>query len=255
MARISSRKLRLIFYWCIILGVGGSAVGIVAKPYLKRAYHRWNAHRYVKQASEFFAKGDIKHALIAARSALGQSPLDVEATRIMANSLDAIGAPEAEQWRARLDTLKPHDTENTIARARAALRSGGAAVAAELLDTLEPAARQSATFHAVAAAIAMEKNDAAGAESHWAEAARIDPEKAQYRLSLASVRIESKNKELRGKAVEALQEMRANPATGTEALRLLLGDAIRRREPVVARGLADALVAEKRCTFADKLTR
>ncbi len=255
MARISSRKLRLIGYWVISLSVGGTAIGIVAKPYVGKAYHEWNAHRHAQQASEFFAQGDLRRALAAAKSALKHRPQNVEATRVMAKSLDAAGAPEADQWWARLDTLQPHDTENTLARARGALRAGEAGVAEELLGTLDATARQSAGFHSVAAAIAMERKNPADAEAHWAEAARLDPQEKQHRLNLASLRMESRNKEVREKALEALQEMRGNPATAIEALRLLLGDAIRRREPVRARELADALVAEKKCTFPDKLTR
>ena len=255
MARISSRKLRLIGYWVIGLAVGGTAIGIVAKPVVGRAYHEWNASRYAKQASELFAQGDLRRALAAAKGALKHRPLNVEATRIMAKSLDAAGAPEADQWWARLEALQPHDTENTLARARAALRAGEGGVAEELLGTLDATARQTAGFHGVAAAVAIDRKNPADAEAHWAEAVRLDPQDKQHKLNLASLRIESRNKEVREKALESLQEMRGNPATAVEALRLLLGDALRRREPVKARELADALVAEKKCTFPDKLSR
>ncbi len=255
MARISPRKLRLIGYWVIILGVGGTAIGIVAKPYVGRAYHEWNARRFARQASEFFTQGDLRRALAASKSALKHRPVDVEATRVMAKSLDAAGAPEADQWWARLESLQPHDAETTIARARAAMRTGELGVAEELLATVDAKARENATFHSVAAAIAIERKKPADAEAHWMEATRLDPENKQYKLNLAALRLESRNKEIRGKALESLEEMRNNPATGVEAVRMLLSDAIRHREPVKARDLADALVAEKNCTFQDKLTR
>ncbi len=255
MARISSRKLRLIGYWVIGLAVGGTAVGIVAKPYVGRAYHEWNARRFAHEASDYFAKGDLRRALASAKTALKHRPLDVEATRVMAKSLDAAGAPEADQWWARLGSLEPLDTENTIARARASLRSGAADVAEELLASVDAKGQESATFHAAAAAVAIEKKNFADAEKHWEEAARLAPDDKVHRLNLASLRIDSRNAEVRNKALEALQEMRGNPATAVEAVRLLLSDALRRREPVKARDLADALVAEKNSTFQDKLTR
>ena len=255
MPAIHSRKRSRILNWCITLLVVGIAGGILARPYAARVYHRWSAQRHVQKASDFLAQGDPRHALLEARSALVHSGRDVEAIRIAAQSLEAIGAPEADEWRAQLDTLQPHDPENTLARARTALKITGATGSQQLLDTLDPADRKGAPYHAVAAAIAFEKNDTAAAESHWAEAARLEPEEKAHRLNLISMRLESKTPGVREGALAALQEMRGDPATGVEALRQLLADAIRRREAIQAREFADALVADKRCTFSDKLTR
>lgn len=206
-------------------------------------------------ASVALSQGDPRHALQNARSALEHSPLDVEATRIMAKSLEAIGAPEADQWRARLDTLQPDDPENLLARASAALKTGGTETAEAMLERLAPAARDSAAYHSVAASVALSKRDAASAESHWTEALRLEPGQSRHKLNLANLRLESKTPEVREAALDVLRELRANPATSIEALRILLADALRRRDALLARDAADALVAEKRCTFHDKLTR
>ena len=228
---------------------------MLAWPKAKGIYHRWSTQRHVGKASEALAQNDPGHALLSAKNALKHNPLDVGATRIMAKALEAIGAPEAELWRAQLDTLQPGDAENVLARAGAALKTGAVETAEEMIHSLAPGARDSAAYHAMAAAIALNKRDAASAESHWAEAARLQPEETRHRLNLANVRLESKTPGVREAALEMLQVLRGKPATGIEALRLLLADAIRHRETATTRDMADALVADRRCTFSDKLTR
>ena len=227
----------------------------MARPYAAAAYHRWSARHHVAQASAAFARGDHYGAFLAARDALGDRPLDADATRVLAKSLEAMDAPEAVEWRAKLATLLPGDPENTVAQAVAALKTGGAATAEQFLGSLDAAGRGSAGYHVVAAAIALKKNDGVAAGSHFAEAARLEPGDKSHRLNLASVRLESKLPGVRETALEALREMRGTPATSLEALRMLLADAIRRREAQASRDLADALVADQRCIFADKLTR
>src|SRR5207244_1382926 len=93
-------------------------------PRAKRRYDRWSANRHVQRAADYCAKGDYKHAVLDARSVLEIDPLNVEATRVMAQALEGVGAPEAMQWRRRFDQLKPGDVENTIAWARDALNAG-----------------------------------------------------------------------------------------------------------------------------------
>lgn len=213
-------------------------------PHAKNRYHRWSAQREVRQASESNARDALEH-----------NPGDAGAVRIIAKSLEAVGVPEAEQWRTRLDALQPGDAENALARARAALKIGAVETAEELVKGLGPADRNSAAFHAVASAIAMEKRDMASAESHWVEAVRLEPTESRHQLSLAGVRLESRTPGLRNTGLEALRELRSKPATSVEALRLLLTDAVRHQEKAEALEAANALVADARSKFEDRLSR
>ena len=242
-------------YWLVAVAVAGVAAAFFARPYAAAAYHRWNAQRLVRRAADSLAQGDPQRALLDAKTVLRKNLGDAEAARIMAQALEALGMRESEEWRKRLDSLRPGDAENVPSLARALLKSSGWESAEQCLDTLAPAARDSASFHAVAAAIAMEKRDTVAAESHWAEAARLEPGDKRHRLSLAAVRLDSKIPGQREAALAALREMRASPATSIEALRQLLADATRRREASSARDLANALVAEGTCTFKDRLAR
>ena len=252
---IHSRRRKRIWLWCLVLLFVGIAGGVLAWPYARVQYHRWSAQRLVRKAAGALAQGDPRLALLDARTALRHSPRDAGATRIIAQSLEALGASEAAEWRAKLDLLQPGDAENVLARAGAALKTSGAEAAEQMLMGLDPAARKSVAFHSVAAAVAMEKRDTASAEAHWAEALRLEPEEKRYQLNLASVRLESKTPGARESALAALREMRQRPATSIEALRLLLADAIRRSEAPAARETAEALVADQRCAFTDKLAR
>ncbi len=251
---ISRRRRNLVLIWSIVLAVLFTAA-YIAKVKLRAPYHRWKAESHAWQAAESLAHGDPKRALLDAKNALGHNPLNADATRIVAKSLETLGIAGAEDWRLRLDTLRPRDPENVPALANALLRSSGWESAEQRLETLDEAGRNTAAFHAVVAAIATEKHDAAAAEQHWAEAARLEPAEKKYRLNLAALRLESKVPGQREAALADLEQMRASPATGSEALRQLLGDAVRRHEAPRARALADALVAEKGSTFRDKLTR
>ncbi len=249
------RRRRILFRIVVAIALAGGAAAFFARPYAVAAYHRWNGQRLVRRAADSLAQGDPRRALLDAKTVLRHNLADPEAARIMAQALEALGLPDAEEWRKRLDSLRPGDAENVPALARALLKSSGWQSAEQCLDTLAPAARDSAAFHTVAASIAMEKRDTVAAESHWAEASRLEPGDKRHRLTLAALRLESKVPGQREAALAALHGMRASPATSVEALRQLLADAIRRHETSAARDLADALVAEKTCTFNDRLAR
>ncbi len=254
-ANSSGSRRRRLFAWSVTLTLLVIVTAFIVRPLLREPYHRWNAARHVRRAAESLASGDPRRALLDARNALQHNRSHAEAVRIVAKSLEALGIPEAEEWRARLDTLHPRDPENVPALAKALLKSSGWQSAEQRLETLDEAGRNTPAFHAVAAAIAMEKHDAAAAESHWAEAVRLEPAEKKHRLNLAAVRLESKVPGQREAALADLADMRGNSGTEAEALRQLLGDAVRRREGAEARTLADAIVAQKGCTFRDKLAR
>lgn len=250
-----SRKRHRFGYWAVAILIAGIAGGIFVWPSAVSRYHRWNAHRHGRNASDFLAKGDFRHAVLSATKALENNPLDADATHIMAMSLDALGAPAAEVWRARLDTLRPGVAENVLARARTALGTNGVESAEQMLNSLDPAERNSAVFHAVAGAVAVEKRDLASAEAHWAEASRLEPEDVRHQVNLARVRLGSRTPGSRAAALAALEEMRARPSASLEALRILLADAIGNREAAQALKMADALVEDARSNFNDRLTR
>ena len=230
-------------------------LAVAARPHVTARYHRWRTGHHLAKAAENFSKEEYRFALISAQNALGYDRNNVEATRIVTESLDALGHPEAPRWRVRYEQLKPGDIENTLARANDALKTNGVHAAEEILSRLDAPGRETARFHALAAAIAWERKDGEGAEAHWAEAVRLAPPEKSYQLSLVRMRLEGEQLGKRDEALSALAEMRRNPATSVEAIRLLLSDAIRNRDAARIREISDALVVEERSVFADKLAR
>lgn len=233
-----------------------AAMAFFGWPKAKSRYQRWNAGRQLQHAADSIAQGDFRRAMLDARAALEVNPMDPEATRIMAQALEGAGAaPSAAQWRNRLDTLRPGDMENTLAWASDSLKAGDLAAAERILAMLRPEPVNNVTYHATAAAVAMAKGDTAGAELHWAGAARLDPQEDRYQLQLALLRIGSKNSELRAGAVEILTAISRKPPNHLNALRALLADATLRREWPRAAKLAGELVAGPGAVFEDKLRR
>ena len=246
-----SRAFQIGAVVVLLLVVGIAVLG----PRGMRRYDRWSATRHVRRAAEFFAKHDFEHAALDARSALQLNPLDVEAMRVMARSVEAMHAPSAVQWRQRVDSLGGGDVENTLAWATDALAAGDADTAEAVLGKLEPVTRTGAPYHDLMARIAIGKRDTAGAETHWAEAVELDPQEQRYRLNLATLQAQSGSLAAREGALEVLTELSTTSDKRMVALRALLGAAISHRDGAKVKELADALASDPQATFADKLTR
>ena len=242
-------------YWTLWVAVALLIIGIFFGDRLKRRYDRWDARRSVERAKVFFEKHDYKHAMLDARRALEVLPGDVDATRVFAKSVEAVGAPGAVQWRNRLDSIVPGDVENVLAWAKDAVQEGDLSTADRVLKTLKPADRNNALYHDLAAAIAMGNREIAVAESHWVEAVRLDPKEDRYRLSLAAVRLESRVPGIRASSLAALNELIGKTPRNIGALRALIADAMRHEEYARAKELADTLAAEPAALFSDKLIR
>ena len=245
------RKLGIVAGILAVLVIGG----FLAKSRVQRFWEARKERQHVERAAEFFAKGDLKHAVLDARTALDLNPRNIEANRIIAKSLESLGSPDAILWRKRLDSIAAGDPENSAALARAAFLAGDITVAEDALEKLKPADRDTALFHEVAAGLAMRKDDNAAAESHWAEAARLNPGEDIYKLNLAVIRIKSNAPEARASALAAFEELRSKDAYRIVALRALIEDAMSRNRSRRARELVDDLVACKDAAFFDKVWR
>ena len=232
------------------------AIALVSMaPRVKRRYERWSASRFAQRAAEFCEKKDYDHALLDARNALELNRQNMLAIQVIAQSLEAVGSRDAIEWRRQFDQLDPGNVENTMAWAKDAFQAGDFDVAERLLTTLKPQDRGSASYHDIAARVAMGKSDLRAAETHWAEAARLDPNESQYHLNAATLRLKARTPQIRADAIEAINGLAGNPDVRLQSLRTLLADAIEHVETARATELADTLAADPLATFADQLTR
>lgn len=242
-------------YWTLWIAVILVAGYLVLGEKVMRRYDRWDAKRSVERAKVSFEKRDYKHAMLDARRALEVDPADVEATRIFAKSVEAVGAPGAVQWRNRLDSIIPGDAENVLAWAKDSVREGDLNTAERVLKTLKPADQVSPLYHELAASIAMGRRDTAAAESHWEEAIRLDPKEERYQLSLAVVRMDSTKPDIRAAAAGTLRELAQKTPKNLGALRALIANAMRGGDAAEAKELSETLVSDSRSVFSDKLLR
>lgn len=257
MEEIEIKQLKLWYQkpglW-IGIGVTGCLI-LLAMPHVMRTYHQWSGRRYLQRAKQFYDKGEYQQAILNARGALARDAKDVEALRVIAKTAEAMGSPQALEFRRQVDALKPGDLENLLGMAAAYLKAGDATAADGVLKSIKPADQSVARYHDLAAGVAMANKDFASAGKSLAEAQRIDPGNDEYRLKLAALQIESKNLETRGAAMAILEKLSAEPAMRLRALRVLLGDAMGRGEAARARDLAETVASDSQATFADKLNR
>ena len=241
--------------WAALITAMLAGFTVVAGPRLKRAYDRRSATSAVRRAAASLAKGDIKHAMLDARIAYDLNSQDAEANRIIAQSLEAAGVPAAQEWRRRVDALRPGDAENLIAWANNSLAAGYPDTATDALGKVKPEDRHSAAYHDIAARAAVLRHDEDEAASHWKEAARQDPKAERYRLNLAVLQRKSGEGTAREEAMEALREMAAKPDSAHAAQRALLADAMARGDGDRAKEAAATLASAPGATFPDRLSQ
>jgi Tfp pilus assembly protein PilF len=239
----------------IAIGILACA-GFLAAPYARRIYHRWTGVRKVERAEKALQQGNYDEAKLNARGALATNAKDIEATRIMAKTAEAVGVlSQAIQFRRQLDALKPRDAENLLALAESYLKIGDPSAAEEAMKSLTEADQATARYHDVASAVALARGDGAGAESHAAVVVKLAPTDDNYQLRLALLRLNSTSQESRAQALAALEELSTRTSTRTVALRALLSAALKRGDGGRARELADAIAAIPEATFEDKLAQ
>ena len=241
-----------------IIGAALLLVLLVAAAFLapraKVRYTEWSANRHSRRAAEYQAKGDHEHALRSARRALEINDRNLQAIRVIAQTLEAMDSREAVEWREKFGEVRPGDAENTLAWAQDVIRQGDTTTAGELIGELKPEHRNGAAYHDVAARVALAKRDLAAAEAHWIEAAQLDPGNDAYRLNLATLRLNSPVSGTRAAALDVLRELSTRPASRLPTLRTMLGDANKRGDAARARDIAASLASAPDATLDDKLT-
>ncbi len=243
------------WYWMLWIVAILAVAAFFGWPKAKSRYLRWDAKRKVAAAEQAFAAKDYQRAMMSARAVIVRDPNDAGATRVIARVLEAVGSPEAAQWRSRLDSLEPGDAENLVAWAAAAMNGGDITAAERVLKMVPQDARENVTVHTLLAQIATAKRDTESAKQHWGEVARLDPSESHHRLSLAILGLRASDAAEREQAVATLTELSEATPPSIGAIRVLLERALRTEDWKAADKLSKALVADSAATFSDKLQR
>ncbi|HEX8490012.1 MAG TPA: hypothetical protein VF626_03250 [Chthoniobacterales bacterium] len=218
-----------------------------------RGYGVWRKKHLARQTQNFFDRGDYQSAVLVARQLLQRDPDSLAASRVMADTGELAGRPEALAWRERVVALEPNVPANKVALAATALRFGQLDLARKVLDTIKTETRGSLKYHQLAGAIAVTDKNAVLAETEFAAALQLEPDNQQLALNLATVRLTFPDVAAKEKARAELVKLAEQSELRVEALRALVSDALSHRSLVTAEKWAAELKGEKGATFPDLL--
>lgn len=134
-----------------------------------------------------------------------------------------------------------------------ALRFDETAVAEESLAQVREPDRNTAGYHQLMAALGIATGRLDLADTHFAEAAKLDPKNEAIQLNLASVRLQSTNPETVAEARATLDRLKTNPAFRLDAQRTLLAEARKRGDAAQALQIAKQIVGDPGCGLKDQL--
>jgi len=216
-------------------------------------YNRERQRDWVKRARAAFEHGDYDTASIWLARLFQTNKANVEACRLMADIDDFGNSPEAMLWRIRAVQLEPANPENFLAWAKTALRLHDLEVAARALKLVPERGRNSAAFHSLSAALAMNSGNAALAEFHFGEAARLEPGNQIHAVNRATVRLQASDPDIAAKGRADLQQLATNSDLQLLAWRALARDALERNDIPRVLEFAHKLTAHPRAEFGDRL--
>ncbi|HMP84171.1 MAG TPA: hypothetical protein PKA41_15850, partial [Verrucomicrobiota bacterium] len=149
----------------------------------------------------------------------------------------------------------PDSVSNRLDLANCALTFGDEQLATRTLRAIEPAHRNTAAFHQLAAMAAVASRELSLAEAHFTEAARLDPDNPTLQFNLAVIQLQATNTSTVAQAVQKLESLRNDPTHGHDALRHLVMAAIHGKDASHAVRLSRELVQSPACTLDDHLLR
>jgi tetratricopeptide (TPR) repeat protein len=241
------RKLIIVLI-CGTLALLGAYAGY-------RGYKLWKHNRMTALARGFAEKGDINNAMLSLRQALRAKPKSVEATRLMAELNEAGGLPAALIWRSRVVDLSPNTVDDRLALARLAAVARDFITATNALAGVIEANRNTSAYHNIAGSVAAAMNDLPLAESHFTQASRLEPTNHVPLLNASVIRLQSTNAQVLADTRATLRQLSSIPALRSQALRELLGDAIRHDQTNDALVLSQDLIQQTNATFRDRILR
>jgi tetratricopeptide (TPR) repeat protein len=218
-----------------------------------RGYKIWKQKHLVKLARAFLDKSDGANAILCLRQALHTNPNNLEACRMMADFADVARSPQAVVWRSRLVDLEPHSFTNRLALARTAMAVGDAALAQKTLDGADDASKKTAVYHKVAGAVDLSARRLPDAETHFSEAARLEPANPVSQLNLATLRLQKNDPQAPAEARAVLQALCTNQAVRCDALRQLTLDALRHTNLNGALAFSGQLLKDTNSIFRDRM--
>jgi predicted Zn-dependent protease len=223
-----------------------------------RSYETWKQKHLVSMAQQFAAKSDLRNARLSLTELLRLNPQNIEASRFMADLSETDELSTTLFWRKRVVVLAPRSSKDRLALAEIAVKMHDLPSAAEALNGIQEADRNTALYHNIAGSWCAAANQLPMAEAHFEEAISLEPKNLALELSLAVLRLHETNTAAEVEARNTLNRLSSNPTNSTlrcQALRELTIDAIQHHQKNASLALASQLVQETNSLFTDRLLR
>ena len=231
----------ILFAVVTVLGVG------------RHFYLAWQERRLIRGARFFMGQGKTAELQAVLNRALELNPNNLEAFRVSGQALLKENSAKALPWLRRVAELAPDSMEDQIALADAAFRFGQTQEAAKVVRIIESKARGRADFQFLAGRIAQSAGQATEAESHFAEAVKMDANNKTYQLHLAALQLNSSDAAVRDKARGTVSQLSQEQPLRAMALRALVVDAVRNMQTHRALTLSAELNDAPDHLFSDRL--
>jgi tetratricopeptide (TPR) repeat protein len=216
-------------------------------------YRIWRDKHLEQQASAFAARGDVQSAVLVARHLLQIDAANLVATRLMTELAERSASIDAIEWRKRLVSLQPGNSENELALAATALRFGKIVLAANALNAVDAHWHDTSQYQQLAGAVALAEHQPEKAEQCFSRALEQEPSNHQIALNLASVQLASSNANSAEAARANLRRLIAEPDVHIAALRALTVDALAHANTEAARSWSAMLLEQSAPIFSDYL--
>lgn len=209
--------------------------------------------RAMATAREFADKKEYLQAAVSIRRALNISPSDLSANRMMAEMAEAMNTKEAVAWRKTIAEMQPGVAQNYFDWANTAMRFRDVVNAREAFAKLNETDKNTATYHDLAARLAVLTGKSSEVYAHVAAAAQLEPHNETYQLQLAAVQLGSPIAEVRKGATARLEQLAESPKSRRESLRMLIQASLTNQESARALKFASDLMSGPGGTFEDRM--
>ena len=219
----------------------------------RKAWKNYTERNLIAQARQYIAQNDWHNSDLCLRRIIQINPMSVEGARLIADTLETQGSPDALVWRVRVAMLQPDNVTNHFAWAQTALKEQNVHSAADALAGLGDKDKTTAEYFKLAGAIAWKSGQATEAEKQYSAALRMEPDNPTIRLNLATIHVTSTNRAAADAGRAALEQLSTNAALHLVVLQHLLTDAVNRKAFDEALIYSKKITRDPSATFADKI--
>jgi Tfp pilus assembly protein PilF len=215
-------------------------------------YVRWQRQQQLARAETSFRAGDFAQAARWAREVGAGDPRNLRAIEIAAESLERVGSSDSLRWWRRLADLKPQDETPLRGWAAAAFRQGDVRSAYQALRQF-PRGSDSAAFHDLAGRVALSRENAEQARTHFSRALALAPDDADIQMRFAEAHVTAPQPAERERALLLLEQLATHSVHSAAALSVLTRAALQRGDALQAQRFSAQLLALPELTFEDRL--